>query len=361
MSESNVEKPRGGPLPKPVPAYLPTTGSPLTVDKELYTKIRSAPCVLVEEFRLEIRSGRAWTAPAGSIVQISTPEGPQVERLANKRRRCAARRARLQCQQRRETMGKELWKPFVMRTEKHGVLERWRARRGAGREWQRAWRRACSSKEERQVRCAASTAGGRREATRGGGTTACQEQRGAVQHQEGREAMGNGSLRSNAPLVTLGAVLEGSGKRRERGSGESDVCDAPPVALGAGGRQEVAGAMAAGGREPTDIRRRKWQMFAEMRRARNLSPVLQDVTLEFSKKGVPTICKVLPLYKLMETKLSELADEYEFEEPEISRALRAGSDKAGLYVGKALISDYALLGTGSYPVVAWQTTLLTRC
>ncbi|KAJ7837650.1 hypothetical protein B0H14DRAFT_2790727 [Mycena olivaceomarginata] len=82
MSESNthnVKQPRErGPLPKPVPAYLPTTGSPLAVDKELYAKIRSAPRVLVEEFRLEIRSGRAWTAPAGSIVQISTPEGPQV-------------------------------------------------------------------------------------------------------------------------------------------------------------------------------------------------------------------------------------------------------------------------------------------
>ncbi|KAJ6552465.1 hypothetical protein DFH09DRAFT_1280954 [Mycena vulgaris] len=79
MSESNIEQPREkGPLPKPVPAYLPTTGSPLTVDKELYAKIRSAPRVLVEEFRLEIRSGRAWTAPAGSIIQISTPEGPQV-------------------------------------------------------------------------------------------------------------------------------------------------------------------------------------------------------------------------------------------------------------------------------------------
>ncbi|KAJ7891718.1 hypothetical protein B0H14DRAFT_2688047 [Mycena olivaceomarginata] len=68
----------GVPFPSRSPAYLPTTGSPLAVDKELYAKIRSAPRVLVEEFRLEIRSGRAWTAPAGSIVQISTPEGPQV-------------------------------------------------------------------------------------------------------------------------------------------------------------------------------------------------------------------------------------------------------------------------------------------
>ncbi|KAJ7913777.1 hypothetical protein B0H13DRAFT_465885 [Mycena leptocephala] len=51
----------------------------------------------------------------------------------------------------------------------------------------------------------------------------------------------------------------------------------------------------------------------------------------------------------METKLSELADEYEFEEPEIARALRAGSEKAGFYVGKALISDYPLLGTVLHP------------
>jgi hypothetical protein len=62
------------------------------------------------------------------------------------------RGARSQRQQGQETMGKELWKPFVMRAEKHGVLERWSACRGARREWQRAWHRACSSKEERQVR-----------------------------------------------------------------------------------------------------------------------------------------------------------------------------------------------------------------
>ncbi|KAJ7861660.1 hypothetical protein B0H14DRAFT_2575792 [Mycena olivaceomarginata] len=79
--------------------------------------------------------------------------------------------------------------------------------------------------------------------------------------------------------------------------------------------------------------------------------VLQDVTLEFSKKGVPTICKVLPLYKLMETKLAELADEYELEEFNIARALRAGSEKAKQYVGNALISDYPLLGAVLHPAI----------
>lgn len=66
------------PIPKPVPAYLPAPGTALTVDRELYTAIRKAPRELIEEFTLPIRSGKAWKAPAGSIVRISTPEGPQV-------------------------------------------------------------------------------------------------------------------------------------------------------------------------------------------------------------------------------------------------------------------------------------------
>lgn len=66
------------PVPKPVPAYLPSAGSPLTVPRDLYETAQKAPRVLVEEFVLPIRSGRAWKAPAGSIVRISTPEGPQV-------------------------------------------------------------------------------------------------------------------------------------------------------------------------------------------------------------------------------------------------------------------------------------------
>ncbi|CAH0054467.1 unnamed protein product [Clonostachys solani] len=67
------------PIPKPSPAYLPSSDvSPLRVNRELYDRLREAPRVLVEEFTLPIRSGKAWKAPAGSIVRISTPEGPQV-------------------------------------------------------------------------------------------------------------------------------------------------------------------------------------------------------------------------------------------------------------------------------------------
>lgn len=66
------------PIPPPVPAYLPKAGSPLTVDKNLYNSIQAAPRILTQEFTLPIRSGRAWKADAGSIIRISTPEGPQV-------------------------------------------------------------------------------------------------------------------------------------------------------------------------------------------------------------------------------------------------------------------------------------------
>lgn len=66
------------PIPTPTPAYLPKAGSPLAVDRDTYAAIQQAPRKLIEEFVLPIRSGRAWKAPAGSIVRISTPEGPQV-------------------------------------------------------------------------------------------------------------------------------------------------------------------------------------------------------------------------------------------------------------------------------------------
>ena len=78
LADGAARREARGPVPEPVPAYLPKIGSPLTVDKELYNTLQAAPRVLVEEFTLPIRSGRAWKAPAGSIVRISTPEGPQV-------------------------------------------------------------------------------------------------------------------------------------------------------------------------------------------------------------------------------------------------------------------------------------------
>src|SRR5271156_1209493 len=69
-------------IPPPRPAYLATAGSPLTVNEDLYTAIRTAPRVPIISFTLPIRSGRAWHAPATSIVRISTPEGPRKSKLS---------------------------------------------------------------------------------------------------------------------------------------------------------------------------------------------------------------------------------------------------------------------------------------
>ncbi|KAK1841706.1 meiotic chromosome segregation protein [Colletotrichum chrysophilum] len=107
------------PIPKPVPAYLATAGSPLTVDKVLYESAQKAPRVLVEEFTLPIRSGKAWKAPAGSIVRISTPEGPQVGDLNiwnahNPRERFWASRTR-QLHASHVSVGDRLWSnlPYI--------------------------------------------------------------------------------------------------------------------------------------------------------------------------------------------------------------------------------------------------------
>ena len=79
MSDSDASRlANRKPIPTPSPAYLPKAGSPLAVDKDVYAAIQQAPRRLIEEFLLPIRSGRAWKVPAGCIVRISTPEGPQV-------------------------------------------------------------------------------------------------------------------------------------------------------------------------------------------------------------------------------------------------------------------------------------------
>lgn len=69
------------PIPKPVPAYLPTAGSPLKVDKTAYESIQRAERVLIEEFTIPIRSGKAWEVREGCVVRITTPDGPQVGTL----------------------------------------------------------------------------------------------------------------------------------------------------------------------------------------------------------------------------------------------------------------------------------------
>jgi uncharacterized protein YcgI (DUF1989 family) len=61
------------------PAYQSTAGSALAVDKAFYRRTaESDGRTLVESFTIPIRSGRAWTVPAGHVFRIVTVEGPQV-------------------------------------------------------------------------------------------------------------------------------------------------------------------------------------------------------------------------------------------------------------------------------------------
>ncbi|KAI1755151.1 hypothetical protein F4782DRAFT_527876 [Xylaria castorea] len=78
QEEADARRQARKPIPKPKPAYLPTAGSPLTANENLYEKIRDTPRLKSDEFVVPIRSGRAWKVDAGCIVRISTPEGPQV-------------------------------------------------------------------------------------------------------------------------------------------------------------------------------------------------------------------------------------------------------------------------------------------
>lgn len=69
--------------PPPQPAYQATPGSILNVDSAFYKSLADTAAytssrTIIESFTIPIRSGRAWTVPPGSIVKISTPEGPQV-------------------------------------------------------------------------------------------------------------------------------------------------------------------------------------------------------------------------------------------------------------------------------------------
>ncbi|HVA89883.1 MAG TPA: urea carboxylase-associated family protein, partial [Chloroflexota bacterium] len=61
-------------------AYQVGVGSPLDADPAVYGPIASATAgrTLLHSEVIPVRSGRAWMAPAGSVVRFSIIEGPQV-------------------------------------------------------------------------------------------------------------------------------------------------------------------------------------------------------------------------------------------------------------------------------------------
>ncbi|KAJ7449761.1 hypothetical protein B0H11DRAFT_2332104, partial [Mycena galericulata] len=102
-------------------------------------------------------------------------------------------------------------------------------------------------------------------------------------------------------------------------------------------------------------RKKKWEMksgdWEYVSKLIDALQVLKQCTLEFSKKRVPTICKVLPLYKLIQVTLTDLATKHENDEPTLSDALLAGASMATKYISNALFGDYVLLGAVLHPAV----------
>ena len=77
VSQKSEKKNYGNPTP--VPAYFPTSKDSILIpDFKLYDSVKNAARHLVTTYDVPVRSGRAWKASKGSIVRISTPEGPQV-------------------------------------------------------------------------------------------------------------------------------------------------------------------------------------------------------------------------------------------------------------------------------------------
>ncbi|KAJ7805891.1 hypothetical protein B0H13DRAFT_1929915 [Mycena leptocephala] len=151
-----------------------------------------------------------------------------------KRRPCAAGRAGLQRQRWREPTGKEPWKPSLMRAKQHGVLTGGGKRRGAqgGNGGVRGAASGITSQERQEAMCNQSL----KVFTRCAGPPAWLESG----HERRKAARGRGR-NGGVP----GSKGRGTTPRRAGGNRRQvfeDIYNAPLVALGAGGRQEAAGA-----------------------------------------------------------------------------------------------------------------------
>src|SRR5919199_3120334 len=75
-----VSAPKGTLIMTLQASYVARAGSPLTADPALYGPIgrETSGRTLVRSEVIPVRSGRAWTAPAGRVLRFSIVEGPQV-------------------------------------------------------------------------------------------------------------------------------------------------------------------------------------------------------------------------------------------------------------------------------------------
>ncbi|KAJ7263860.1 hypothetical protein C8J57DRAFT_1070296 [Mycena rebaudengoi] len=106
----------------------------------------------------------------------------------------------------------------------------------------------------------------------------------------------------------------------------------------------------------------------DLRRIAAVMAILHEVTLDLSKKDVPTICKILSTYKAVEEHLKASicpADDT----CNLRAVIRAGLDKLAIHTEKALVSDYPLLGAILHPAIRlsyfedatrWSSDLASR-
>lgn len=81
--------------------------------------------------------------------------------------------------------------------------------------------------------------------------------------------------------------------------------------------------------------------------------MFQDATLEFSQTKVPTISKVLPLFKMIQQHLEKALDDPDLAKDKsgmkyrgLKTGLKTGLEKINIHLEKALVGDYPLLGAG---------------
>jgi len=79
----------------------------------------------------------------------------------------------------------------------------------------------------------------------------------------------------------------------------------------------------------------------------------QDATLEFSQMKVPTISKILPLFKIIQLHLEKalkdpdlIKDKSSMKYWGLKTAFKCGLEKINIYLEKALAGDYPLLSAG---------------
>ncbi|KAI0313668.1 hypothetical protein OF83DRAFT_1028873, partial [Amylostereum chailletii] len=96
-----------------------------------------------------------------------------------------------------------------------------------------------------------------------------------------------------------------------------------------------------------------WDMLECLR---DILEPFYHTTLDLSTRDEPTICKVLPLYKLLQSHLKEKIEEVtttygKDDEYHLADALRSGLERLEFYEKKALKSHYPLLGAILHPAL----------